>query len=138
MRGQTNWVLWLCLLTCVGCGNEKSTDALIADLKSGKEAEGVVAARTLPRGNGDAEKVVPALIGALKHKGSDVRRSAALKLGQFHDLAKEAIPTLLEVKKNDADPRVRESAGIALSRIDPDQFPYKFEPGTPSKAPRKR
>ena len=52
-------------------------------------------------------------------KGQDVRRSSALKLGQFHELAKDAIPALQKAKQQDSDPRVREAAGIALSRIDP-------------------
>jgi HEAT repeat protein len=129
MRGQTGLVLFLCLLACVGCGSEKSTDELIADLKSGKEEEGVIAARTLPRGRGDAAKVVPALIEGLAHKGSNVRRSSALKLGEFHDQAKEAIPALQKAEQGDADARVREAAGIALSRIDPKQFPYTSKVG---------
>jgi HEAT repeats len=124
MRGQTGLVLFFCLLACVGCGSEKSTDELIADLKSGKEEEGVIAARTLPGGSGEAAKVVPALIEALSHKGQDVRRSSALKLGQFRERAKDAIPALQKAEQGDADARVREAAGIALSRIDPKQFPY--------------
>jgi HEAT repeat protein len=124
MRAQTSLVLLLCSLACVGCSNQKSTDELIADLKSGNEIEGVKAARTLPRAKGDAEKVVPALIEALAHKSSDVRRSSALKLGEFHELAKDAIPALQKAAEVDGDARVREAAGIALSRIDPEQFPY--------------
>jgi HEAT repeat protein len=137
MRGQTGLVLFLCLLACVGCGSEKSTDELIADLKSGKEEEGVIAARTLPRGRGDAAKVVPALIEGLAHKGSNVRRSSALKLGEFHEQAKDAIPALQKAEHEDADARVRESAGIALSRIDPERFSSKTKGGSAS-APRKR
>ena len=115
MRVLSVLVLFLCLLACGGCNNGKSTDELIADLKSGTEIEGVKAARTLPRGKGDAEKVVPALIEALSHKGSDVRRSSALKLGEFHELAKDAIPSLQKLEEHDGDARVREAAGIALS-----------------------
>jgi HEAT repeat protein len=117
------------LLACCGCGNEKSTDELIGDLKSGKEDEGVIAARTLPRGSGNAAKVVPALIEALGHKSQDVRRSSALKLGQFRELARDAIPALQKAEQSDADARVREAAGIALSRIDPTQFPYPAKVG---------
>ena len=120
----------LSLLACCGCNNGKSTDELIADLKSGKAEEGVIAARTLPKGSGNAAKVVPALIEALGHKGQDVRRSSALKLGQFRELAKEAIPALQTAELGDADARVREAAGIALSRIDPERFPYKAKVGT--------
>jgi HEAT repeat protein len=129
MRIQRCWVMCLALLACSGCGNQKSTDQLISDLKSGKEEEGVNAARSLPRGSSNAAKVVPALIEALKHKGTDVRRSSALKLGEFHEQAKDAIPALQEAEKGDGDPRVREAAGIALSRIDPERFPSKSKVG---------
>jgi HEAT repeat protein len=129
MRGQPGWVLLLSLLTCGGCGGGKSTDELITDLKSGKEGEGVIAARTLPIGNRDAAKVIPALTEALAHKGSDIRRSSALKLSQFHEQAKDAIPALQKMERDDGDPRVREAAGIALSRIDPKRFPSKTKGG---------
>jgi HEAT repeat protein len=132
MRVQTGLVLLLCLLACGGCNNGKSTDELIADLKSGTEIEGVKAARTLPRGKEDAAKVVPALIAGLTHKGNDVRRSSALKLGEFHEQAKDAIPALQKAEQDDGDARVREAAGIALSRIDPERFPpYTYKPKTP-------
>jgi HEAT repeat protein len=132
MRGQRGLVLLLCLQACVGCSNQKSTDQLIKDLKWGTEIEGVIAARTLPRGKDDAAKVVPALIEALTHKGSDVRRSSALKLGAFGELAKDAIPALQKTEQNDGDGRVREAAGIALTRIDPERFPhYTYKPKMP-------
>ncbi len=140
MREQTGLVLLLCLLACAGCSNQKSTDELIADLKSGNEIEGVKAARTLPRGKGDAAKVVPALIEALAHRGSDVRRSAAIKLGVFGEQAKDAIPALQKAEENDGDARVREAAGIALSRIDPERFPYSPKAariGVPPNTPKK-
>jgi HEAT repeats len=121
MRVQTGWVLLLCLLACGGCSKGKSTDELILLLKSGTEIEGVIAARTLP--TGDAEKVVPALIEALR-RGNDIRRSAAIKLGGFGEQAKDAIPALQKAEEHDGDARVREAAGIALSRIDPERFPY--------------
>ena len=124
MRGQMSLILLLCLLACAGCSNQKSTDELIADLKSGTEIEGVKAARNLPRGKDDAEKVVPALIEGLTHTGNDVRRSSALKLGEFKELAKDAIPALQKAEQDDGDARVREAAGIVLSRIDPERFPY--------------
>ena len=123
MRVQTGLVLMVCSLAFGGCSQQKSTDELIADLKSGTEIEGVKAARTLPRGKEDAAKVVPALIEGLKHSSNDIRRSSALKLGEFHELAKDAIPALQKAEQDDGDARVREAAGIALSRIDPKQFP---------------
>jgi HEAT repeat protein len=112
----------LCLLLCFGCGRrEKSTPALIADLKSGEEKERVIAVRLLPQRKGDAAQSVPALIGALKDKESDVRRSAAIGLGYLGESAKEAIPPL-QVALYDRDARVREAARVALSRIDPEHF----------------
>jgi HEAT repeats len=124
MRVRIFLVLLLCSLACGGCSKRKSTDELIQDLKTGNEKDRLIASRTLPGGTGDAAKVVPALIGALRDGDSDVRRSAAIKLGRFGEQAKDAIPAL-QKRQNDGDARVREAAAIALSRIDPEKFPYK-------------
>ena len=137
IRMQTSLVLLLCLLACGGCSHQKSTDELIADLKSGEEIEAVKAARTLPRAKGDAEKVVPALIEGLTHKSNDVRRSSALKLGEFKEQAKDAIPALQKAEEEDGDARVREAAGIALSRIDPKQVPKTRKVGSVVASKRK-
>jgi HEAT repeat protein len=80
----------------------------------------------LPQRKGDAAKIVPALMGSLKDKQGDVRRSAAIGLGYFGEQARDAIPAL-QAAQRDRDARVREAAGVALSRIDPARFP------TPSK-----
>ena len=100
----------------------------------GQGGGGIVAARTLPQG--EAEKVVPALIEALRDRGNDVRRSAAIKLGGFREQAKDAIPALQKAEENDGDARVREAAGIALSRIDPERFPYTSKVGRQPKKGR--
>lgn len=128
MRVRTGLVLWLCLLACGGCSRRKSTDELIAELKSGK-GDPTIPVRSLPQG--EAEKVVPALIEALRHKDNHVRRSAAIKLGGFREQARDAIPALQTAEEHDGDARVREAAGIALSRIDPERFPYTPKVGTP-------
>jgi HEAT repeat protein len=122
MRAQTGLVLLLCLLASGGCSKGKSTDEWLAYLKSGKGGEPTIAARSLPLG--EAEKVVPALIEALKHKDNHVRRSSAIKLGAYGEQAKDAIPALQKMAHVDGDARAREAAGIALSRIDPERFPY--------------
>jgi len=109
------------LLACYGCGKEKSTDQLIDDLKSSQDREQTVAVRLLPRRKGDAAKVIPALIEALKDKDEGVRQGAAIGLGSFGDQAKDAIPALQALQR-DHDVRVREAVGVALSRIDP-KFP---------------
>ncbi len=118
MRVHTSLVLLLALLACAGCGKTKSTDELIEDLKSSEERDRIVAVRSL---KGDPAKVVPALIDALKDKQSDIRLSAAIKLGSIGKQAKDAIPAL-EAAQSDRDIRVREAAGVALSRIDPQKF----------------
>jgi HEAT repeat protein len=122
MRWRIYFVLLLGLLLCAGCGKQKSTDQLIQDLDSSEEKDRIVAVRLLQLREGDAAKVVPALIKALKGKEIDVRISAAIGLGYFGDQARDAIPALQEAEK-DRDRRVREAAGVALSRIDPETFP---------------
>ncbi len=129
MHWRTYLALFICSLACAGCGKTKSTDELIADLNSPEERERIIAVRTL---NGDVAKVVPALIQALKDKQSDVRLSAAIKLGSIGEQARDAIPAL-EAAHRDRDARVREAAHRALSRIDPARFPGPFAP--PDKAP---
>jgi HEAT repeat protein len=130
-------VLLAGLLAC-GCSRTKSTDELIADLKSGEEKDRLVAARLLPQRTAESAKVVPALTDALKDRDGDVRWSAAIGLGYFGDGAREAVPALQAAQK-DKDPRVREGAGVALSRIDPAKYPRA--PGTragPKRAPGSR
>jgi HEAT repeat protein len=130
MRVRTRFLLGLCLLACGGCG-QKSTDQLLADLKSPEERDRLIAVRLLAQRTGEAERVVPALVEALKDKGNDIRLSAAIGLGYFGEQARDAVPAL-QAAQRDRDPRVREQAGVALSRIDPSRFP------APSRAGSKR
>jgi HEAT repeat protein len=122
MHARTRFVLLLCLLMIGGCGKTKSTDELIADLKSRQVRERIVAVRLLPPRKADAAKIVPAMIESLKDKNDDVRLSAAIGLGSFGEEAKPAIPDL-QAAKRDGDARVRRAAGVALSRIDPNLAP---------------
>jgi HEAT repeat protein len=119
MRKQTMTLFLLGALACGGCATrqEKSTDQLIGDLKGTDDRDKLIAARLLPRQKSDAEKVIPAMIEALKDRGSDVRLSAAIGLGMFGDKAREAIPAL-EALQGDPDARVREAAAKAVTRID--------------------
>jgi HEAT repeat protein len=121
MRMRLGFFLLLGLLACAGCRKSKSTDELIADLKSAEEGDRIKAARLLPQRKQDAAKIVPALIQSLKDRESDVRWSAAIGLGYFGEQAKDAIPEL-QAAQRDRDARVREAAGVALSRIDPARF----------------
>jgi HEAT repeat protein len=129
MRKRTHLVLLLGLLACAGC--QKSTDELVKDSKSPQGGDRVKAVRLLTQRaqrKEDAVKVVPALIDALQDKESDdARWSAAIGLGYFGEQAKDAIPALQEAQ-HDPDARVREAAGVALSRIDPATFPAPSKP----------
>ncbi len=118
MRWRKRLAMLFCLLACGGCSQEKSTAALLADLKSPQDKDRIVAVRLLPHRKGEARQVIPALIDALKDKHDDVRISAALGLGSFGEHAKDAIPAL-QAAQHDRDIRVREAASKALSRIDP-------------------
>jgi HEAT repeat protein len=122
MRLRNSTVLLLCLLACGGCGKTKSTGELLDDLKSSQEKDRIVAVRLLPQRKREAAQIVPALIEALKNKENDIRWSAAIGLGNFGEQARDAIAAL-QAAQNDRDARVREAAGVALSRIDPAQFP---------------
>jgi HEAT repeat protein len=121
MRART-FFLCLCLLAC-GCSQEKSTDQLLDDLKSSEERERLMAIRHLTGRKSDAARIVPALIEALKDKANDIRLSAAIGLGTFAEQARDGISALQQVVQQDRDARVRNAAGVALTRIDPQRFP---------------
>ena len=126
MGVPTRFVLLLCLLACGGCKKEKSTNELIADLRSSQEGDRIKAVRILPQREGDAARIVPALIESLKDKQGDVRWSAAIGLGYFGEEARDAIPAL-QAAQRDRDPRIREAAGKALSRINSTRFPAETQ-----------
>jgi HEAT repeat protein len=125
---RAGFVVLLFSLACAGCG-KKATSELMQDLKSPRPGDRIAAVRLLPQRKGEAADVVPALIEALKDNSDDVRWSAAIGLGYFGEKAKEAVPSL-ETAQHDSDARVREAAGVALCRIDPEKFP----PSTTAKA----
>jgi HEAT repeat protein len=122
MRLRTGIAILVCLVASGGCAKQKSTTELVTDLTSAEEGQRIVAVRLLPQHKGDAAQIVPALMAALSDKSADVRWSAAIGLGYFHEKAKEAIPALQDAK-HDRDARVREAAGVALGRIDPSLAP---------------
>src|SRR5215472_10473597 len=119
MRVQACFVMLVGLLACGGCSKKKSTDQLLDDLKSSEERDRIIAVRLLPERKGDAARIVPALIEALKDKDGDIRWSAAIGLGAFGADAREAIPALQMVARRDRDARVSEGARVAITRIDP-------------------
>jgi len=109
-------------LASTGCSRQKSTAELIQDLKSTNDKDRIVAVRLLETRTGEPAEVIPALIDSLKSTDPDVRIGAAIGLGYFGEQANDAVPAL-QAAKSDRDARVREAAGVALYRIDPDKFP---------------
>jgi HEAT repeat protein len=109
-------VMLMGLLGFAGCSKGPPTDELIGDLSSADEGDRLKAVRWLQHRQGDAAKVVPALIEKLKDVDVGVRWSAAIGLGYYGADAEEAIPALEEAK-HDHDARVREGARVAISRI---------------------
>jgi HEAT repeat protein len=132
MYVRTHFFLLLCLLVFAGCSKAKSTDELIADLKSDQERDRIIAIRLLPQRNAEADKVVPAMVECLADKQDDVRLSAAIGLGTLGENAKPAIPGL-QAAERDRDARVRRAAGVALSRIDPSLAPHPPPPAARAK-----
>jgi HEAT repeat protein len=123
MRARPGPVICLCVVTCCGCGkHQKTTAELLDDLKGPNERDRLIAVRLVPDRKGDAARVVPALVEALKDKADDIRISAAIGLGSFGDQAKEAVPAL-KAALHDRDFRVREAATHALAKIDPSATP---------------
>jgi HEAT repeat protein len=122
MPARAHFLLPLCLLACLGCGKQKSTAELISDLKGVQERDRLVAVRLLQHRQADAAQVVPALIESLKDKAVDIRLSATIGLGYYGEQAKDAIPAL-RAAQSDRDARVRQAAGVALVRIDPQLAP---------------
>jgi len=116
VRMRVSVLILMGLLAVAGCSKSPATDELIEDLSSKDEGDRVKAVRWLQHRQGEATKIVPALIESLKDGEVDVRMSAAIGLGYYGADAKEAIPAL-EKLKDDTDARVREAARVAISRI---------------------
>src|SRR5262249_6782654 len=60
----------------------------------------------------------PAVLGALNDPDTGVRREAIIAMLKFGAQAREAVPVLTELKRQDKDSRVRECAEKALESIE--------------------
>jgi hypothetical protein len=61
--------------------------------------------------------VLPALMAALGDKDPRVRREAVLAVLKMGDSAQEAVPLLAAMEAKDGDPKTREFAAKALSKL---------------------
>jgi HEAT repeat protein len=105
------------VLLVAGCGL-RSTDAWLARMKDAEVVKRRQAIRELANRTGDAGRIVPALVEALRDESGYVRRDAALTLGKFGPQAKQAVGPLQDALK-DRERQVRTAAGTALKKIEP-------------------
>ncbi len=82
---------------------------------------GAIEALSLFRGGAPA--AVPALIRTLDDSDTNLRREAAAALGRQGTNAEIAQPALFERLVSDADPGVRDAAGVALAQTGPSAIP---------------
>jgi hypothetical protein len=61
--------------------------------------------------------VVPALVGALKDPAAEVRRETIVALVKCGADARSALPALANLRQSDRDPKVRDYAGRAMSKL---------------------
>jgi HEAT repeat protein len=99
-----------------GCAR-KSTDDLLAEMRSGDATERLHAIRALEGRPAEAPAVVPSLAAALQDENTFVRRDAAVALGKMGPGA-AAVPALRTARK-DRHASVRKAAAEALHQIDP-------------------
>ena len=101
----------------IGPAAKPAVGALIAALGDADDAVRDAAAEALAVFGKDA---VGPLTAALKHTDASVRRGAAAALGHMGPDARDAVPALIAMVKNDADSDVREAVVPALGSIGPD------------------
>jgi len=89
--------------------------------ENGVLQRGAVEALGLFRGG--ASIAIPALLRCLDDPDDDIRREAAASLGRQGPAAEIAQPALLDLLTGDADPGVRDAAGVALAQTGPAVLP---------------
>jgi HEAT repeat protein len=98
----------------LGAFGQRAVPALTTALGDGEYRVRAGAAEALVRIG--PESVLPSMIEALKSADVTTRANAAVVLAAFGPAAKSAVPALARALK-DANPRVRELAGEALTRV---------------------
>ncbi|HKI38680.1 MAG TPA: HEAT repeat domain-containing protein [Gemmataceae bacterium] len=114
----------LLALFVVGCGRAQPTMAggkWAAVLRDPDITLRKKAAFTLGNIGPTDPAVLPALIGALRDPDAGVRREVILALVKCGPAAREAVPTLDELRQQDRDPQVRAYAGRALEKLQADR-----------------
>jgi HEAT repeat protein len=105
------------VLLAAGCGS-RSTDHWLTQLKDPDVVKRRQAVRELGEQSSEAEKIVPALVEALRDQSAYVRHDSATALGKFGPQARSAVPAL-SAALSDKDANVRRMAEAALKKIRP-------------------
>jgi HEAT repeat protein len=101
-----------------------SSDGQIHRLESYRSSRRRAAAAELSRFNGEADKVVPALVKALGDSDTEVRLNALESLRVYGDQAKPAVAIVREMLRQDPDGKIRQRAAALLGAIkDPNEVP---------------
>jgi HEAT repeat protein len=114
----------LAIAVLPGCGRQgpplsggKPVSYWLGALKDGDAKLRLKAITKLGNVGATEAAVLPALIEALKDVDASVRRASILALMKLEPAAKEAMPILTEVQRNDRDAEVRVFASKALDKL---------------------
>ena len=95
----------------------------LRDLRSGDKDKRAIAAYMLGMHGKDDKKIKRALTKALKDKDWNVRKWAALSLGEFGDKDSQLIPILMDIVRRDDSKEFRTHAVIILGELEKRAIP---------------
>ena len=121
LKDKASRPLFITAIGQVGPPGEAAVPTLIEILTRDPDFDHrALAAEALGRIGINARPAIGALVRALAVPHNEVRRQAALALGQYEEQAAAAVPGLLSLVEDEQSPQVREAAIDALWLIDPD------------------
>lgn len=95
----------------------------LKDLKSGDEKSRAVAAYMLGTHGKDDKKIKQALTKALKDKNWEVRKWAALSLGEMGNRDSQLLPILIDIMKRDNSKEFKSHAAVILGELEKRAIP---------------
>jgi HEAT repeat protein len=103
--------------------NPEEIKQYLKDLKSGDEKSRAVAAYMLGTAGKEDKKIKQALSKALKDKNWDVRKWAALSLGEMGDRDSQLLPILIDIMKRDNSKEFKSHAAVILGELEKRAIP---------------
>jgi len=95
----------------------------LKDLKSGDEKSRAVAAYMLGTAGKDDKKIKQALVKSLKDKNWEVRKWAALSLGEMGNRDSQLLPILIGIMKRDNSKEFKSHAAVILGELEKRAIP---------------